>query len=536
MKYLNQNFLLILFIIQISLIHSETYPLKKLSTKLKTLHLSQRKLSPEEDPYYLEKAYGDSYDLNYYYTTLYFGPKKMPQTFILDTGSPTTTSPCSKCNSCGKHLNKPYEFNDDSKIIDCYTDECSLLNSQCLNNNHKCGFSISYSEGSRLSGFFNLQEIYLENINNSPPISSKSFIIPIGCTTLETHLFVTQLADGIMGLNNSGKSFVSILFKKNVIKKEIFSICLGQNDGYFSIGDIDTAYHKSNVVFVPLIWGINNFLIKVFNMQVGDDIISTRNYNIFVDSGTTISYFPKEIFDDMINNFNKYCEKNGNKCGKFENVRDIGYCMMFNSEKERYISLNNYWPNMTLFLEGYNYTLTPNDYYFEYNDKEKNKIGACLGFEGERCSKITLGGTFMHGHDIIFDKENQMMGFAVADCNRGQIKKDKNINISNNNNNDNDTLLKAVEDGKQKNNIDKFNEKFLYGIIIVSGLIVIGLIILVTLVISKKYKLRKYNAQFDESIDTKKNKENANNNVLEIKNQNTNNMNNNNNDNNINNV
>ena len=536
MKYHNLNFVLILFIFQISLINSEIYPLKKLSTKLKTLHRSHRVLSPEEDPYYLEKAYGDSYDLNYYYTTLYFGPKKMPQTFILDTGSPTTTSPCSKCTSCGKHLNKPYEFFDEGKIIQCYTEECNSLSSSCING--KCGFSISYSEGSRLSGFFNFQEIYLENINNSPPISSKAFSIPIGCTTLETHLFVTQLADGIMGLNNSGKSFVSILFKNKAIKKEIFSICLGQNDGYFSVGDIDTAYHKHKVIFVPLIWGHTNFYIKLFNMQVGDDIISTKNYNIFVDSGTTISYFPKEIFNNMINNFNKYCEKNGkgNKCGKFEDVKNIGYCMMFKSQKERYISLNNYWPNITLFLEGYNYTLTPNDYYFEYNDKEKT--GACLGFEGESCSKITIGGTFMHGHDIIFDKENQMMGFAEADCNRGQIKKYiSNINIINNINiNDNDTLIKEVQNENQKNKIDKFNEKFLYGIIIVSGLIVIGLIILVTLVISKKYKLRKYNAQFDESIDTKKNKENANNNVLEIKNQNTNNMNNNNNDNNINNV
>ena len=34
-------------------------------------------------------------------------------------------------------------------------------------------------------------------------------------------------------------------------------------------------------------------------------------------------------------------------------------------------------------------------------------IGTCLGFEGERASKITLGGTFMDGHDIILDKKNQ---------------------------------------------------------------------------------------------------------------------------------
>ena len=515
MKYIH-NFLLILFILQITLIDSEIFPLKKLSTKLKSLHRSLI-LSPENDPYYLQQAYGDSYDLNYYYTTLYFGPKKMPQTFILDTGSPTTTAPCTKCNSCGKHLNKPYEFFDESKILKCHTDECYSLSSSCINE--KCGFTISYSEGSRLSGFYNLQDIYLENINNSPIISSKSFTLPIGCTTLETHLFVSQLADGIMGLNNSGKSFVSLLFRNNVIKNEIFSICLGQKDGYLSVGEIDTAYHKNKVVFVPLIWGHTNFYIKLFNMQVGDHIISTRNFNGFVDSGTTITYFPRDIFNNIITYFNEYCEKNGNKCGKFETISNIGYCGMFGSKQERVIALNKYWPNITLFLEGYNYTLTPNDYNFEYNDDKK--IGACLGFEGESCSKITIGGTFMHGHDIIFDKENQMMGFAEADCNRGQIKTN---DINNYNINDNDSPIKEVNDGKQDNKIDKFNEKFLYGIIIVSSLIVICLIILVSLVIRKKYKLKKYNSQVDESTDVKKNK---NNNVLEIKNQNTNNINNN---------
>ena len=85
--------------------------------------------------------------------------------------------------------------------------------------------------------------------------------------------------------------------------------------------------------------------------------------------------------------------------------------------QERIETLKNYWPNITLNLEGYDYILTPNDYYFEYN--EDNKIGACIGFEGEGASKIILGGTFMHGHDIIFDKDNQMIGISEADGNRG---------------------------------------------------------------------------------------------------------------------
>ena len=180
----------------------------------------------------MEQVYGDSYSLYYYYITLYFGPKKRPQTFILATGSPITTSPCSKCTSCGKHLNSPYELNDDSKIIKCNnTEECKSLNSYSYCFNDKCSFRISYVERSKLAGFFNMQDIYFENINNSPSISSNYFTLPIGCTTNETKLFLRQKADGIMGFDNSGKSFFSLLFKNRVISKDLFSICLGQNDG-----------------------------------------------------------------------------------------------------------------------------------------------------------------------------------------------------------------------------------------------------------------------------------------------------------------
>ena len=176
MKY-NRFLSFISFLLIINKSLSELFPLKKISTRLKSLHKSHRILSPLNESYFLGQAYGDSYNLYYYYTTLYFGPKKTPQTFILDTGSPTTTCPCSKCTSCGKHLNKPYEFKDESLIVKCYSDQCNSVSSSCLNN--RCSFSISYSEGSRLAGFYNLQDIYLENINNSPIISNTFFTLPI---------------------------------------------------------------------------------------------------------------------------------------------------------------------------------------------------------------------------------------------------------------------------------------------------------------------------------------------------------------------
>ena len=98
MKFI--NIVLLCSLLLIKRVEFEIYELKKVPSKIKSLHRRRRILDSDNEDSFLEEAYGDSYNLNYYYTTLYLGPKKMPQTFILDTVRTTTTSPCNKCDSC----------------------------------------------------------------------------------------------------------------------------------------------------------------------------------------------------------------------------------------------------------------------------------------------------------------------------------------------------------------------------------------------------------------------------------------------------
>ena len=490
-------------LLSINIALSKIYPLKKVSTNLKTLH-RKRRTSGKEDSF-LENVYGDSHTLFYYYATLYLGKKKIPQTYILDTGSHTTTSPCNQCRSCGKHLNLPYEIDNDSDIIQCYTDKCSLVPSSFCSN-HKCGFSISYTEGSRLEGFFTMQEIHLEMIDKTPNITTNSFKIPIGCTTKETHLFTTQLADGIMGLNNGDKSFVTLLFNQKIISKNLFTICFGQNDGYFSIGEIDTSFHNSKIEYVPLFPGESNFYVKLNKIRIGEEIILTYYYRGFIDSGTTISYFPKEIYNSLINYFISYCNKIPNKkCGTFKKVPGEGYCGFFNTIEDRKKALEEYWPNITLYFEGHKYTLRGIDYSYEYNENLENKIWACLGFEGETTYKITLGGTFMHNHDIIFDKDNQRIGFASADCNRKNFKGNNNRNENSNSNNKNniDIIFKENSDKKGGN----FNKIFFYLILSVLVIIVITALIIIFIrykKLFKKNRSQEFHPQVDDTSQSQK--------------------------------
>ena len=84
----------------------------------------------------------------------------------------------------------------------------------------------------------------------------------------------------------------------------VFSICFGQNDGYFSIGEIDKSYHKTEIEYVPIIKGETNFYININKIKVGNKDINIQHYRGFIDSGTTISYFPNEIYNSIVNEFN----------------------------------------------------------------------------------------------------------------------------------------------------------------------------------------------------------------------------------------
>ena len=76
------------------------------------------------------------------------------------------------------------------------------------------------------------------------------------------------------------------------------------------------------------------------------------------------------------------------------------------------------------YLNGYDFQWKSKNYVF--NISEPNKPGACMGMNRAYGTKITLGSIWMIGHDIIFDLDNNLLGFAEAEC-----YQNKYINLSN---------------------------------------------------------------------------------------------------------
>ena len=90
--------------------------------------------------------------------------------------------------------------------------------------------------------------------------------------------------------------------------------------------------------------------------------------------------------------------------------------MQGNSSKELYYVVNNIWPNITFLINDYDYVWKPSQYLFKFIENE-NIIG-CFGFIKNSANIINLGASWMIGHDIIFDNQNNKIGFTEADCNQ----------------------------------------------------------------------------------------------------------------------
>ena len=485
-NYKYSNFKIIkIKIIQIIFIFLNIVRYNSLSTEIKLIKVPYPSLYSNIENSTLRNLseqyiYGSTFKLNYYYTNLYLGEDMQKQGLILDTGSSITTATCSPlCEKCGQHICPPYNIKSKNKIISCSDEKCKMVSSKCNTNiNSNCTFSISYSEGSSLKGTF-INELVRFGQNYS---KQKGNNIPMGCTSEETHLFFKQEVNGIMGLANNEYNFVELLYKLGSIKRNIFSLCYAQLGGVFTLGEINNSLHTENITFMPMITDRKKYFgLDIKSIFVNDKKIQNfkyGEYNIFIDSGTTISFFNYLISNEIIDIMKKECEKFDKKeaCGRYEYLFDYGHCFYFNNTYDLDFAVKNYWPTIHFKLENYDYKWTPERYVF--NVTTNYKIGACMGFNKAYGQKITLGASWIIGHDIIFDRENKLLGFAEANC-----YQNKNLNTTNGLELD---IYNKYGNNSKISNEFKINLSLI--IIILADILLILLVILIFLIILKQNK------------------------------------------------
>ena len=192
---------------------------------------------------------------------------------------------------------------------------------------------------------------------------------------------------------------------------------------------------------------------------------------LIIDTTATLTSFPKDLYDSIINEFDKKCRED--LCGKLVKNRHFGVCGIFSDENEM-MSKIKYWLNIKINFKEYKYDWRPGNYWV--NISTEHTYRACLGFESTTEDVITLGTTFMHGYDVIFDRKNSKIGFIDVNSNLNL-----NLNLTSdvilNNNNSNNSYFDYIEENKIKKEGGSVIKSFLIFSIFIIIIIIIVFVI-----------------------------------------------------------
>jgi len=409
-----------------------------------------------ESQNFITKIYYSEKDNNYY-VKLYQEKDTTTQTqsYLLDTTFSLISSPCNLCKSCHVHSYPFFTIDNKKDIISCNSTQCSSIINPTNCESNECHFNVKndINNDKNLEGILVHATIYINNLNENNAEQSSLASIPIGCTTEEGNFYKNKEINGILGLNNNNNTFVDNIYNLKYIKKNLFTICLSKKGGYLSLGDIVNNSYDNNIAYINLLNATQNiYNLKIKSFQIGEQKVYQECIS-YIDSSNKLSYFPKNLYNEITKKLISEIEKKENKTNLFEEDERYGLCRIYENRKDEDNIVYEMYPFININFEGYSYDWKPQSYIVDYEMPEQKIVKSCFGFkpiENNNNDKnaIILGINFMIDHDIIFDKTNQKIAIINSDCEQTELNNDK----KNNEGHSNDNEKNNFESNKQNNN------------------------------------------------------------------------------------
>ena len=278
-------------------------------------HARGRRLSPHKPRRRLKisgwEMSGNLYTLGYFSAQICIGSPQRSFDLIVDTGSALTALPCDGCPHCGTHKHggqNGMRFSESSsssaEAVACSRPPPGM--SRCRScDASKCGYSVSYTEGSSIKGHLVYDTVWLADSKGERAGVRASF----GCQTYESGLFFSQVADGITGFSQAS-TYGPTLFdylQRGMHTPDVFSMCLSEEVGAMVLGGAVPPTLRAD--WMPYT-GSSSYAVGMIDITIGGVSVGApaANYrSTIVDSGTTFMYLPPAAYRKVRDHFRSKC-------------------------------------------------------------------------------------------------------------------------------------------------------------------------------------------------------------------------------------
>eukprot|EP01121_Diplochlamys_sp_Union-15-3_P005119 TRINITY_DN1541_c0_g1_i2.p1 TRINITY_DN1541_c0_g1~~TRINITY_DN1541_c0_g1_i2.p1 ORF type:complete len:483 (+),score=76.74 TRINITY_DN1541_c0_g1_i2:76-1449(+) len=361
----------------------------------------------------------------YYCEVSFGGPKKQLFKVDVDTGSSTMFIPGVGCKriedgkSCvGSDLGGPYDY---KKSVSAEIQNCSTYCDQCSpfgNFASACVVGVSYGDGSEVIGYLVSDIVGIGDFETRAlfaQISRESRSFPNGEVVGLWGMAYENLANGITPVFD--------FFVQSGLK-DIFSMCLGPKGGALVLGGINDTLYTGEIQYTPIVQK-KYYGVSLRRFVIGNVDLDVSYFPMaIIDSGTTLLYLTDSIYKAMVNTMTAQCQiikDLPGLCSKgsavYPSIFDSLVCWDLSDDiLEKY-------PSFELYFRGssgnpdFALKFSPEAYFINWktvSDAPCKMFG--IKSAGNQ-SLIIIGDLFMRQYYIVFDRENDRIGFAnVGNC------------------------------------------------------------------------------------------------------------------------
>ncbi|XVF36943.1 hypothetical protein REPUB_Repub19eG0102300 [Reevesia pubescens] len=362
---------------------------------------------------------GNVYPLGYYFVTVGIGNPPKPCQLDIDTGSDLTwvqcDAPCTGCTLLRDRLYKPK-----NNFLACKDPICASFYSpkapQCKNPNEKCGFQVDYADSASVVGALVSDNFPLRLVNRSLSNPLLAFGCGSGLQSRGPHP-PTPTA-GVLGLSKSKASFSSQLSGMG-ITRNVVGHCFSVQGGGFLVLGADFI-PKSGMTWTPMLQTTSDkhYSSGPAELLFGGKPTGVKGLNVVFDSGATYTYLSSEVYQTLLN----LVRKDLISRKQLQDVKDkaLPVCWKGTRPFKSVQDVRNHFNTIALSFTGAsNIQLQlPPEAYLIVTERGNVCLGILNGTEAGLGTSNVIGDISMQNKLMMYDNENQRIGWASADCNR----------------------------------------------------------------------------------------------------------------------